>query len=121
MVTRAQAQGCRRGRGRGRGRGHERGQWTNLHIHDENEELLGVESSHVAEHEQRTSSNTLLRAPDLHTEVDETIPLESRNDPIIGEASDDVTSQSRRRGPNRGSHVPENPDQRLKVNAINNR
>ncbi|KAK4429147.1 hypothetical protein Salat_1214900 [Sesamum alatum] len=73
MVTRARA----------RGRG------TSLHIRDENEELLGVESSHVAQHEQKTSSNTLPRAPDLHTEVDETIPLEGNN-PIIGEASDDM-------------------------------
>ncbi|KAK4406609.1 hypothetical protein Sango_0667400 [Sesamum angolense] len=87
----------RRGRGRGRERGHGRGQGTHLHIPAESEELLGVESSQVGEHEQRTSSNSLPGAPDLdlHTEVDETIPVGSENDPIIGEPTDDVTSQNR--------------------------
>ncbi|KAK4390260.1 hypothetical protein Sango_2089300 [Sesamum angolense] len=116
MVTRARTQGRGRGRGRGRERGHGRDQGTHLHIPVESEELLGVESSQVGEHEQRTSSNSLLGAPDLdlHTEVDETIAVGSGNDPIIGEPTDDVTSQNRRRGPNRGSQVPENPDKKVK-------
>ncbi|KAL0282992.1 UNVERIFIED_CONTAM: hypothetical protein Sangu_2919300, partial [Sesamum angustifolium] len=51
-------------------------------------------------------------------QVDET-SVGLRNDPIIGEPSDDISSQSRRRGPNRGSQVPEHPDQRLNVTVIN--
>ncbi|XP_020551669.1 ribosome quality control complex subunit 2-like [Sesamum indicum] len=86
--------------------------------HDFSDKLLGIESSHVGEDKQRTSSNSLLRAPDLHTEVDETLPLRSGNDPIIGEPSDDVTSQNQLREPNRGSQVPENHDQRLKEDYI---
>ncbi|KAL0305081.1 UNVERIFIED_CONTAM: hypothetical protein Scaly_2998200 [Sesamum calycinum] len=101
MVTRGRGKGRGRGRERGRGQGQESDQGVN-------EELLGVHSSRV---EQTTSSNALSREPDPNTEVDET-SVGLGNDPIIGEPSDDISSQSRRRGPNRGSQVPEHPDQR---------
>ncbi|KAK4413501.1 hypothetical protein Salat_2762700 [Sesamum alatum] len=102
MVTRGRGRGRGRGGERGRGRGGERGQDVNLNIHTENEELLGVQSSHVG---QRSSSNTFWRDLDPNTEVDETIPVGLGNDPTIAEPSDDITSQSRRKGPNRGSQV----------------
>ncbi|KAL0404422.1 UNVERIFIED_CONTAM: hypothetical protein Sradi_2083000 [Sesamum radiatum] len=103
MVTRGRGKGRGRGRGRerGRGQGQESDQGVNLLFHPENEELLGVCSSHV---EQRTSSNALSREPELNTDVDET-SVGLGNDPIIGESGDDITSQSRRRGPNRGSQL----------------
>ncbi|KAL0340049.1 UNVERIFIED_CONTAM: hypothetical protein Sradi_4521700 [Sesamum radiatum] len=110
MVTRGRGKGRRRGRERGRGQGQESDQGVN-------EELLGVHLSRV---EQTTSSNALSREPDPNTEVDET-SVGLGNDPIIGEPSDGISSQSRRRGPNRGSQVPEHPDQRLNVTVINNR